>query len=119
MTEVDAPTPLLGGLSAARFMRRHWHRAPLLVRQAVPGMQPPVDRAALFALASRDEVESRLVVRKGERWTLRRGPVPRRALPPLSRPGWTLLVQGLDLHADAAHALLSRFRSCPMRGSTI
>ena len=113
MTEVDAPTPLLGGLSATRFMRRHWHRAPLLVRQAVPGVQPPVDRAALCALASQDEVESRLVVRNGERWTLRRGPVPRRALPPLARPGWTLLVQGLDLHADAAHTLLSRFRFVP------
>lgn len=113
MIDVDAPTPLLGGLSAARFMRRHWHRAPLLVRQAVPGVQPPADRAALFALASRDDVESRLVVRNGDRWTLRRGPVPRRALPPLARPGWSLLVQGLDLHVDAAQSLLSRFRFVP------
>jgi 50S ribosomal protein L16 3-hydroxylase len=113
MIDVDAPTPLLGGLSAARFMRRHWHRAPLLVRQAVPGVQPPADRAELFALASRDDVESRLVVRDGDRWTLRRGPVPRRALPPLARPGWSLLVQGLDLHVDAAQSLLSRFRFVP------
>jgi 50S ribosomal protein L16 3-hydroxylase len=31
----------------------------------------------------------------------------------LSRPAWTLLVQGLDLHAAAAHELLSRFRFVP------
>ncbi len=113
MIDVDAPTPLLGGLSAARFMRRHWHRAPLLVRQAWPCIEAPADRADLFALAARDDVESRLVVRQGDHWALRRGPVPRRSLPPLSRPGWTLLVQGLDLHVEAAQALLARFRFVP------
>jgi 50S ribosomal protein L16 3-hydroxylase len=33
--------------------------------------------------------------------------------PPFSRPGWTLLVQGLDLHVQAAHELLSQFRFVP------
>ena len=106
-------TPLLGGLSPAQFMRRHWHKQPLLVRQAVPDAAPPLGRSALFALAARDDVESRLVVRQGSRWTLRPGPLPRRALPPLAQPGWTLLVQGLDLHLDAAHELLGRFRFVP------
>jgi 50S ribosomal protein L16 3-hydroxylase len=110
---VDAPTPLLGGLSPAGFMRRHWQKKPLLVRQALPGVAPPVSRAKLFALASRDDVESRLVVRRGERWTLRHGPLPRRALPPLATREWTLLVQGLDTQVDAAHALLERFRFVP------
>ncbi|HVK33343.1 MAG TPA: cupin domain-containing protein [Burkholderiaceae bacterium] len=111
--ELDLPTCLLGGLSPQRFMRRHWHKTPLLVRQAVPEVTPPIDRAGLFALAARDEVESRLVRREGRHWHLRRGPLPRRSLPPLSQPGWTVLVQGLDLHVDAAHRLLSRFRFVP------
>ncbi len=113
MIDIDKPLPLLGGLSPARFMRRHWHKAPLLVRQAWPLVAPPVTRAELFALAARDDVESRLVVRDGKRWSLRPGPLSRRALPALSKPHWTLLVQGLDLHVDAAHALLSRFRFVP------
>ena len=37
----------------------------------------------------------------------------RRALPPASRAGWTLLVQGLDLHVPAAHAMLQRFAFLP------
>ena len=94
-------------------MRRHWHKTPLLVRQAWPEVVPPVTRAGLFALATRDEVESRLVVREGRQWSLRQGPLSRRAVPPLSQPNWTLLVQGLDLHVDAAHTLLSRFRFVP------
>ena len=113
MDAIDRPMTLLGGLSPARFMRRHWQKQPLLVRQAVPGFAPPLDRARLFALAADEAVESRLLVRDGARWKLRHGPLPRRALPPLARPGWTLLVQGVDLHVDAARTLLDRFRFLP------
>jgi len=115
--DIHAPAALLGGLSPATFMRRHWHKKPLLVRQAGAGLQPPVSRAELFRLAQRDDVESRLVMRTGQGrkadWSLQRGPLARRRLPPVAQPGWTLLVQGLDLHVPAAHDLLSRFRFVP------
>jgi 50S ribosomal protein L16 3-hydroxylase len=107
------PDSLLGGLSPAAFMRRHWQKKPLLIRQAVPGIAPIVPRAQLFDLASREDVESRLIVHGSRGWTMKRGPLPRRALPPVSRAGWTLLVQGLDLHLDAARELLSWFRFVP------
>lgn len=111
--DVELASPLLGGLSPAQFMRRHWQRKPLLVRQAWPGVQPPLARAALFDLAGHEDVESRLVQRSAGSWKLRHGPLPRRALPPVARPGWTLLVQGLDLHVGAAHAMLQRFAFVP------
>jgi 50S ribosomal protein L16 3-hydroxylase len=107
---LNAPTPLLGDLSLTAFMRRHWHKKPLLIRQAVPGMQPLLSRAELFDLAARPGVESRLIVRSGDDWTLRHGPFKRQALPRLGQPDWTLLVQGVDLHSDAVRALLERFR---------
>ena len=117
---IDQALPLLGGLSPAQFMRRHWHKKPLLIRQAVPGVVPPVTRAQAFELAAREEVESRLIVHQPQptargkmAWKLRHGPIARTALPPLKTPGWTLLVQGLDLHVPAAHELLSRFRFVP------
>jgi 50S ribosomal protein L16 3-hydroxylase len=105
-----APLPLLGGLTPAQFMRRHWQRQPLLVRGAWPGVRSPLQRSALFALAARDDVESRLVRRDGARWSVRQGPLPRRALPALREPHWTLLVQGVDLHHDQAHSMLQPFR---------
>ena len=111
--DVNLPLALLGGLTPAQFMRRHWQKKPLLVRQALPGVAPPLSRAAMFALAASDDVESRLVQRRGDAWSLRSGPLPRRALPPLKRPGWTLLLQGLDLHVPAAHEMLARFRFAP------
>ncbi|MFN4004012.1 MAG: JmjC domain-containing protein [Hylemonella sp.] len=115
--DVNQALPLLGGLSPAAFMRRHWHKRPLLVRQALPGFKPLLGRAELFALAQREDVESRLVRQQPGRgrpqWSLQRGPFARRALPTLQTPNWTLLVQGVDLHSEAAHALLNRFRFVP------
>lgn len=107
-------TPLLGGLSPERFMRQHWQKKPLLIRQAVPGFFPLLSRSALFDLASQEAVESRLVVRGAdETWTLKHGPFQRRQLPPLKQANWTLLVQGVDLHDDRVHALMNRFRFVP------
>jgi len=108
-----APLALLGGLSPALFMKRHWQKKPLLVRQAIPGFQPLLPPRELFALAARQEVESRLVVHEGRSWRLQRGPFARRALPPLKQSGWTLLVQGVDLHHAGAHALLHGFDFVP------
>ena len=110
---INLPTPLLGGLSPQAFMRRHWQKKPLLIRQAAPEGIPELDRTALFSLAAADGVESRLIERRGAGWKLRHGPFSRRQLPPLGRPGWTLLVQGVDLHLQAAHRLMSRFRFAP------
>lgn len=111
--DIERPLALLGGLSPSRFMQRYWQKKPLLVRGAVPGMRPLLSRTALFGLAARDEVESRVVIQQGRYWQLRRGPFVRRALPPLHQPRWTLLVQGVDLHDAAAHALQQQFRFVP------
>ncbi len=94
-------------------MQRHWQKKPLLVRQAIAGFRPPVSRNDLFALAGDEAVESRLIGHGPRGWELRRGPLTRRALPPISRPGWTLLVQGVDLHDARAYDLLQRFRFVP------
>ena len=110
--DLASPTPFLGGLSPDEFMRRHWQKRPLVVRAAAPEAAALVGRADLFRLAARDGVESRLVVRDGERWTVRQGPLARRALP-AAAASWTLLVQGVDLHLEAAHRLLGRFRFVP------
>ncbi|KAF1048082.1 JmjC domain-containing protein [Xylophilus sp.] len=105
--------PLLGGLSPRTFMARHWQKKPLLVRQAIAGFTAPLARAELFALAGEEGVESRLIRQQGGGFQLRHGPFARRALPPLAQRAWTLLVQGVDLHDERAHALLQQFRFVP------
>jgi len=111
--EIDQPLRLLGGLSAQQFMRRHWQKKPLLIRQAVPDMVPPIERAQLFDLAAQEGVESRLIRHAKSGWSLRHGPFARRSLPSLKEAAWTLLIQGVDLHHQGVHELLQRFRFVP------
>jgi len=111
--DIDTPLTLLGGLTPAQFMKRHWHKKPLLVRQAIPGFEPCVGRAELVQMLSHDDVESRLIVHGPRGWTMRHGPLPRRSLPPFSQKRWTFLVQGVDLHHQGVHELLQQFRFVP------
>ncbi len=105
--------PLLGGHSPARFLRRFWQKEALLVRGAIPGFHGPLDPRALLALACRDDVESRLIVRDGRRWTLEHGPFRVRRLRALPARGWTVLVQGVNLVDAEADALLRQFSFVP------
>ncbi len=111
--DIQQPLQLLGGLSPKQFMKRHWQKKPLLVRQAIPGFTPLLDRTALFDLASLEDVESRLLSQGSKGWQFRRGPFQRRSLPALKTPDWTLLVQGVDLHDDGVHQLMQQFRFVP------
>src|SRR5512140_530742 len=110
-------TSLLGGLTPAQFMRRHWQKAALLVRRAIPAFTGVLTRRELFALAGREEVESRLVIKsrsaKKPAWSLQHGPFRAADFRSLPAAGWTLMVQGVDLHVDAAAALLQRFAFVP------
>jgi 50S ribosomal protein L16 3-hydroxylase len=109
----DATRTLLGGLSVAAFLRTHWQKEARLVRAALPGFAGLADATTLTKLAMRDDVESRLVVRDGRRWSLAHGPFRRADFRALPSRDWTLLVQGLNLHLDAADALLRRFAFLP------
>jgi len=114
---IDLPLTLLGGLSPATFMKRHWQKKPLVIRQAIPGFSAPLERAELFDLAAQDDVQSRLVMQTpeaaAEPWRLRQGPFARKALPALKTPGWTLLVQSVDLYDARVRALRDQFRFVP------
>ncbi len=107
----DKPLTLLGGLTPAQFMKTYWQKKPLLIRQAIPDFKSPVSVAALKKMSKQDEVESRLIQREKDQWQMDCGPFSR--LPKASTPDWTLLVQSVDIHDDAACALMNQFRFVP------
>jgi 50S ribosomal protein L16 3-hydroxylase len=103
----------LGGLTPAGFLRRHWQKKPLLARGALEEFAGIVQPATLFALAERDDLESRLVQRQGQRWQVRYGPFRPREFGRLPRAGWTLLVQEVNHALPAAQQLLDKFAFIP------
>jgi 50S ribosomal protein L16 3-hydroxylase len=104
---------LLGGNATGAFLRRYWHKEALVVTNAMPGFEALLSRDELFALAARDDVQSRLVQRTRNRYTQDDGPFRRASLERLPPRNWTLLVQGVNLHVEAADALLRRFAFIP------
>ncbi|MFP5424910.1 MAG: JmjC domain-containing protein [Gammaproteobacteria bacterium] len=110
----DTPLQLLGGLTAREFLRDYWQKKPLLVRQAFPDFESPIDPDELAGLALEEEVESRLVLEHGERpWELRRGPFAEDAFSELPERDWTLLVQAVDQFVPEVAELLENFRFLP------
>ena len=101
---------LLGGLTPREFLRRYWQKRPLFVRQAIENFPALLDLTGLAALAARDDVESRIVERRGAKRETRHGPFSRLLL---ARKNSTVLVNGVNLHVGAADALLQRFHFIP------
>jgi 50S ribosomal protein L16 3-hydroxylase len=101
---------MLGGLTAHAFLRRHWQKRPLFVKQALPGFRGVIDARGLAAMAMRDDVESRIVERHGKTWNVSHGPFRKVAL---GSKDSALLVSGVNLQLSAADALLRRFAFIP------
>jgi len=104
---------LLGGQAPATFLSRYWQKDALVVRNAIAGFQGMFSLEALIALACRDDIESRLVLRERGQWSLAHGPFAKRDFRGLPRLNWTLLVQGANLAHPDADALLRRFAFIP------
>jgi 50S ribosomal protein L16 3-hydroxylase len=100
---------MIGDLSARDFLRRYWQKKPLFLRGAVAHLDGIVTRAQLAGLAARDDVESRIVERRGARRETRHGPFRRIVF----KNDFTLLVNGVNLHVAEADALLRRFNFVP------
>ena len=111
MIDPDIALPLLGGLTPATFMRRHWQKKPLLIRQAIAGFKPPLSFAQIKRMARSDDVQARLIYQDDGQWQMEHGPFAR--LPTPKDTHWTVLLQGADLHSDAAASLLHQFRFIP------
>jgi len=110
----DTPLQLLGGLTAREFLRDYWQKKPLLIRQAFTDFENPLSADELAGLALEEEVESRIVIEKGERpWEMRRGPFAEEDFSQLPETDWTLLVQAVDQFVPEVAELLENFRFLP------
>jgi len=101
---------MLGGLSPRAFLCRYWQKRPLFVPEALPGFGGVIEKRALAALARRDDVESRIVERRGGRWNTEHGPFHKLRI---KKRDWTLLVSGVNLQLEEADRLLRRFSFIP------
>ena len=107
--------PPLGGMSAEQFLRQHWQKKPLLVRNAYRDFHCPLQPEELAGLACEAEVESRLVLEKhgNTPWELRHGPFSEDDFTSLPASHWSLLLQDLNKYIPEAALLLDGFGFIP------
>ncbi|MFT5445460.1 MAG: 50S ribosomal protein L16 3-hydroxylase [Gammaproteobacteria bacterium] len=106
---------ILGTITTAQFIERHWQKEALLIRGAFRLPSALIDGDELAGLACEDDVESRLVQCDSEQqyWLCEDGPFDEDRFAELPSSHWTLLVQGVDRHEPLINALLSEFDFLP------
>jgi len=108
------PAPL-GELTPERFLRDYWQKAPCLIRQAIPGFEPPLDGDDIAGLACEELADSRLVSGRypGREWRVEYGPFDEGRFANLPDSNWTLLVQDVEKHYPPLQELLAMFDFLP------
>src|SRR5690606_33230205 len=108
------PLTHLGELPIEDFLRAYWQKKPLLIRNAFPNFESPIDGDELAGLALEEEVESRLILEHCKvPWELQHGPFDENIFSTLPESHWTLLVQAVDQWVPEVHELLNHFRFIP------
>jgi 50S ribosomal protein L16 3-hydroxylase len=95
------------------FLDRFWQREVLLIKNALPGFQCPLDGDELAGLACEDDVDSRIIIERDGVWELRNGPFKEDDFSALPASKWTLLVQSVDHYLPELADLLAHFRFIP------
>jgi 50S ribosomal protein L16 3-hydroxylase len=111
--KTETPLALLGGISAAEFLAKYWHKKPLLIRGAIADFDGLLSPDELAGFACEEDVQSRIVSFSKNKWQLADGPFDEKYFQKLPRKDWALLVQTLNQHLPEAAALLKQFNFIP------
>lgn len=106
---------LLGGLSPQQFLSEYWQKKPLLIANALPEFESPIDPDELAGLACEDEVESRIILERDglHPWELRHGPFSEEDFTELPETHWSLLIQECNKYIPELAQLLEWFNFIP------
>lgn len=106
---------MIHNLDIDDFLKKHWQKKPLLIRQAFPNYQSPITAEELAGLACEDFIESRIISedKSAPKWKLENGPFTETRFPGLPASHWTLLIQGLNKIFPEYDDLLHTFNFIP------
>lgn len=106
---------LFGDISIETFLNEYWEKKPLLIRNAIPSFQSPVEIDDIASLALEEDVESRIILENGpnNKWELENGPFDEERFETLPTEKWTLLVQAVDQWLPEMADLMDHFKFLP------
>ena len=106
---------LFGDISVETFLNEYWQKKPLLIRNAIPSFESPIEASEMVGLALEEDIESRIILENGPntKWELECGPFTEERFETLPDTKWTLLVQAVDQWVPEMADLLEHFKFLP------
>lgn len=93
------------------FLNKYWQKQPVVIRKAFDSFVDPLDEHELAGLAQEDIVDSRIISRQKDQWSVEQGPIE--DFEQHCVGAWSLLVQGVDQYSADANSLLNAFNFIP------
>jgi len=101
----------INGLSENEFLSQYWQKKPLLIKNGFKDFQDPITAEELAGLAMEENIESRIITNKNNKWGSHHGPFEDFSI--LTPTHSTLLVQAVDHWHPESAELLEAFRFIP------
>ncbi|MFT5542696.1 MAG: 50S ribosomal protein L16 3-hydroxylase [Glaciecola sp.] len=94
---------IITNFDQTRFLSEYWQKKPCIIRGFIPDFVDPIDEHELAGLAQEQDIDSRVVSCKSNKWTATQGPFD--DFTTVCIGAWTLLVQGVDRYIDEVDEL--------------
>jgi len=101
----------LSEFSQEEFLRDYWQKKPVVIKQGFIDFQDPISADELAGLALEEQVQSRLVYKKEDKWLAEFGPFE--SYEHLGEKDWSLVIQALDNWSEDAAKIIEPFRFIP------
>lgn len=102
------------GMDEAVFLQDYWQKQPLLIRQAFPDFQTPLDADELAGLSLEPETTPRIITQDaGGNYHLEHGPFAEDRFASLDGNNWSLLVTDVEKHIPELLTYLVPFQFLP------
>ena len=101
----------LANVSIDDFLANHWQQQPLVIRGGFEHFADPLSPDELAGLACEEQIESRLVYRRGGEWQAEHGPFD--SYERLGERDWTLIVQAANHWVPEVAELVKPFAFLP------
>ena len=97
-------------LTPELFLEKYWQKKPLIIKNAFPNFEDPIDANELAGLAMEEFIESRIVANKTN-WDVKHGPFE--DFSEFGEDKWTLLVQAVNNWYPGVNELIKPFSFIP------
>lgn len=101
------------GVDQTSFLDQYWQRQPLLIRQAFPEFDSPIEPDDLAYFATVPDTTPRLILAEKNGYTVEHGPFEDDRFEHLTKNNWSLLVSDVEKHWPEFSIYLTPFHFLP------